>query len=215
MDLWYFEFFNGLLKSSKGERETYYFKIWNPDHIRKDTIPRAVEAGFYGEQLTPALHGIIYHQGICRGYVMRECALTGHIDLDFYVNLKRKTVVDEFFAIQFSRFHTGVYEGRTSLIDLESVHPLYELPLMPDSQAFFDDPDYEDYVISCYKKKFSKENVDRYMINRQRPIMYSHLMSQKKSNFIINILYEYAFKFHRQIKSNYGKVFDHRDLIEF
>ena len=46
-------------------------------YVRKDTIPKAFELGFYDEELLPALVGLIYWEGVCRGYVMKECIKYG------------------------------------------------------------------------------------------------------------------------------------------
>ena len=55
------------------ENNKLYYKIWNDTYIRKNTIIEAFELGFYDKELLPALEGIIFWEGVCRGYVMKEC----------------------------------------------------------------------------------------------------------------------------------------------
>src|SRR4051812_23085112 len=79
--------------------EPVYFKIWNSTYIRRDHMLRALEAGFYDETLVPALHGMIFHHGICRGYSMRAGAPIHCMDQNFDQAVREKTVATDYFSL--------------------------------------------------------------------------------------------------------------------
>jgi hypothetical protein len=54
------------------------------------------------------------------------------------------------------------YGDRSSLVDLEGIHPLHELPLLSSHyRCFFDEPDYERFVIDLYCRTFPHLPVPR------------------------------------------------------
>lgn len=67
-----------LIKSSmelRASRKVYtderlIYKIWDRGFWRSDHFLRAIKCGFYDENNT-SLQGVIWHQGVCRGYVAR------------------------------------------------------------------------------------------------------------------------------------------------
>ena len=65
-----------------------YYKIWNDTYIRRNTIVNAFELGFYDVDMLPALKGLIFWEGICRGYVMKECEKYGVLEDDFFDDIK-------------------------------------------------------------------------------------------------------------------------------
>jgi len=131
-------------------RQTRYLKIWNPKHVRRNNVLNALESGFYDETTASALTGIIFHKGVCRGYITEPCFFDYRTENEFYEILKKKTITCNFFAIQFSRYHVGLCNGKYSLIDLEGVHPIKDLPKMRSLHAFFDHTDYGRFVTSRF-----------------------------------------------------------------
>lgn len=132
-----------------------FYKIWNPSYLRRDHILRGVESGFYDETTTPALQALIFSRGVCRGYVMLNCTPSRKKDPDFDRRIIQKTLQTGLFAVQYSRFHTMRIGGGLSLIDLEGIHPLDELPdLYSAYHCFFDDREYERVVIDLYRRTY-------------------------------------------------------------
>lgn len=135
----------------RSRRGGNYFKLWNPTYIRCDHILRGLESGFYDESTVPALQGVITSKGICRGYVMHPCKPVRKHDPDFHFVVLEKTARTGLFSVQYSRYHAMQYGQGFSLIDLEAIHPLSDLPgLTSRYHCFFDDPEYERFVIDVY-----------------------------------------------------------------
>ena len=103
-----------------------YFKIWNETYIRKDTIPKAFELGFYDTEILPAFVGLIYWEGICRGYVMKECNTDSLFKSRFFDEIKKRTKKTNLFAYDFCPKHIVKYKDTLTLIDLEGVYNLDE-----------------------------------------------------------------------------------------
>jgi hypothetical protein len=123
-----------------------YVKIWNASYVRRDNVVQAIDAGFYDERTVPALRALIFDRGTCRGYVMERCRRTLGLDGDFYELIKRATAATGYFQACFGPHNTMRRDGRYSLIDLEDVYPLADLPNMPFYHCKFDWPDYARFV---------------------------------------------------------------------
>ena len=127
-----------------------YLKIWNPTYVRRDNLLRGIDAGFYDDRTAPALKALIFHRGVCRGYVMDRCRPNRQLDAAFYGLVKERTARTHYFHIQFSPYHMMRYERAYSLIDLEGIYPLADLLTMPLVHAKFDWPDYERFVRALF-----------------------------------------------------------------
>ena len=110
----------------KDEKNKLYYKIWNETYIRKDTIPNAINSEFYDKEFLPALVGLIWWEGTCRGYVTKECDSYGEIEDDFFNDLKNRTKNTNLFAYDFCPNHIVKFNGKTTIIDLEGVYSLNE-----------------------------------------------------------------------------------------
>jgi hypothetical protein len=134
----------------RGARRTgardLYLKVWNPAYIRRDHVLRALDAGFYDERTAPALHALVFHRGVCRGYVMERCRRSSRIDPAFWDAVKAATWRTGYFHVNFSRHHALRHKSWYSLIDLDAVYPISELVHMPLDPCAFDSPDYERFV---------------------------------------------------------------------
>jgi hypothetical protein len=136
-------------------KEILYFKIWNPSYVRQSHLRKGIESGFYDEITTPALQALICSNGVCRGYIMRKCVPNRDKDPRFDRAILDRTVRTGYFAVQYSRFHTMRYGTQYSLVDLEGIHPLTELPKLETYyNAYFDDPEYESFVVDLYCRTF-------------------------------------------------------------
>ena len=134
-------------KSAAFGSQELYLKIWNPTYIRRDNILAGIDVGFYDDQITPALVGLIFHRGFCRGYVVRKCTPNWGAGVDELFDLiKEKSEQTGFFSYQFSRYHIMRYKNRLNLIDLEGIYPIRDLPLLARYQSRFDDRNYEDFI---------------------------------------------------------------------
>ena len=90
-----------------------YLKIWNPTYIRRDNILAGIQSRFYDEQTVPAFFGLIYQDGICRGYAMKRCTrkLKQVLDVAYYQRIKEKSIKSGHFNYQFSQYHVMQYKG--------------------------------------------------------------------------------------------------------
>jgi hypothetical protein len=135
--------------------EQLYYKIWNPTYIRRDHLLQGIESGFYDETTTPAFLAVILAGGVCRGYVMRRCRFSRRRDPALHALVLERTEETGLFAVQYSRSHTMRYGARSSMVDLEAIHPLDELPCLCSLyRCFFDEPEYERFVIDLYCRTF-------------------------------------------------------------
>ena len=125
-----------------------FYKIWNENYVRKDNILNGLEAGFYDENTVPALDGIIFSKGVCRGYVMHACSGKRIYAPEFYNLLKEKTRLTGYFNYQIGINHILQYRDQYSLIDLEGIYPISTCTSLSDYHAYFDDSDYEKFVRS-------------------------------------------------------------------
>jgi len=131
-----------------------YLKIWNPTYIRRDNILAGIQSGFYDEQTTPAFFGLIFQNGICRGYAMRRCTqnLKQVLNEAYYQHIKDKTIKTGYFCYQFSKYHVMRYEGKDSLIDLEGIYPIGEFLTLANYHCHFDSKEYEEYITGLYQE---------------------------------------------------------------
>ncbi|WP_221249214.1 hypothetical protein [Desulfuromonas versatilis] len=141
--------------SWSGKPQEVYLKIWNPTHVRRDNILQGIDSGFYDEQTTPALKSVIFHRGVCRGYVMGKCRPVRSLSLNerFFSLIKARTRTTGFFHAQFNPSHVMKYGGSYSLIDLEGIFPIDALPCLHKMKCYFDYKDYEDFVFKIYSSK--------------------------------------------------------------
>lgn len=181
-----------------------YFKIWNTTYVRRDHILRGLESGFYDESTVPAFQTLITANGVCRGYVLRKCSPARTRDPDFDALILEKTAQTGFFAVQYSRYHAMQYGNRLSLIDLEAVHPLDELPFLADRyHCFFDDAEYERFVVDLYHNTFPQRPVPRQLTPAKTK---STAMQKARSLFQ---------SFTRRLRIRWGAIFNHIKKIEY
>jgi len=146
------------------ETNKLYYKIWNDTYIRKNTIVDAFESGFYDLEMLPALKGIIFWEGVCRGYVMEECEKYGELEDDFYNDIKKRTTNTNMFAYDLCPNHIFKFNGKTTIIDLEGVYQLNQYHIKKDEHhslgipgRFVEHEPYEDYIKSLVYKPLSEE----------------------------------------------------------
>jgi hypothetical protein len=113
-----------VLASRRSDGVRHVFKIWNPGYVRRDNILWALERGLYDRSVTPALWGIIVHDGICRGYVMELWGKNRQVSDDFVRSLWARTSESGYFAAQYRLSHTRRSRSSVTLIDLEGVFPV-------------------------------------------------------------------------------------------
>ena len=128
-----------------------YAKIWNSTYVRCDNIVHGINAGFYDDQTTPALAGLIVHKGVCRGYLTRPCRPSYVFDPSFYALIKERTSRTGLFTYQFSPYHVMRYGDRNTLIDLEGIYAIGDLSKMSGLHCEFDYSDYERFVSALSK----------------------------------------------------------------
>lgn len=147
-----------VLKTDSGGfgRNGLYLKIWNPSYVRRDNILAGIEVGFYDEQTTPALMGPIFHDGVCRGYVTNGCTRYWgrRWEAGFYRLIQDKSAKTGYFSYQFSRDHVMRFKNQPSLIDLEGIYPVGDLPALATYHGTFDDERYQGYIAGLYRERF-------------------------------------------------------------
>jgi hypothetical protein len=191
----------------QARRGDSFFKIWNPTYIRRDHLLQGMDCGFYDETTVPAFHALIFSKGFCRGYVTRKCIPNRSKDPAFHAHILEKTAQTHFFCVQYSRFHAMRYGDKLSLIDLEAIHPLHELPLMPSYyRCFFDEPEYERFVIDLYCHAFPERDAPQPTIATQTG---SRLPKQIRK---IRSLYQ---SLYRRSMIRWGTIFNHIEQIEY
>jgi hypothetical protein len=131
-----------------------YLKLWNPAYFRCATIVRGIEAGFFDQATTPALVGVITHKGVCRGYIMRRCTYHRKIEAAFQHLIRQRTRQTGLFLLQYCPHHIMRYGGRYSLVDLEGIYPLQELPVIVYYGTRFQDCDYARFVYQLYAERY-------------------------------------------------------------
>lgn len=135
----------------------FYIKVWEESYIRRDNLLRALKAGFYDETTVPALRGSIQHAGFCRGYIMRAGKTMRFGHRKFYNLIKTKTIQTHYFHVQYSRYNTLKIDNRPSLIDLEAIYPLADLPLIVNHHSVFDSAAYARFVARQYAQNMLNE----------------------------------------------------------
>ncbi len=145
---------------------------------------------------------------------MESCSFSYQMETAFYKVIKDKTVACNFFAIQFSRHHIGLYNRKYSMIDLEGVHPIKDLPDMMSLHAFFDHNDYRRFVTSrflaLYPSKY--KNLSKYFL-LENDSWKSKLKKFLSTLYPARILLYWRYRFQQWIKI---KLFPtHTHLIEF
>ena len=118
----------------------------NATYVRSVNVLRALDAGFYDDQTTPALAALIVHQGVCRGYLTYACRPCYVLDPAYHRVIMGKTRSTGLFNVQFSRYHVMKFGRRSTLIDLEGIYPIEDAARMSEFHCSFDDPDYEAFV---------------------------------------------------------------------
>ena len=164
-----------------GSTDTFFYKIWNPTYVRRDNILAAIESGFYDERMVPALYGVIFHKGLCRGYVMHE----GRIDREALTDEFRdfvflRTKQTGFFAAQFARCHTMIYKDKVSLLDLEGVYPIDSLPRLSQCHSRCEDSAYENFVVAWYKQLSSNSALTTPAASRALPFASGQILSEDR-----------------------------------
>jgi hypothetical protein len=136
-----------------------YLKVWNPAYFRHGRVLQGMEAGFFDQDTTPALVGVITHKGECRGYIMRRCTYHRKIENGFHHLIQERTLQTGLFLVQYSSHHIMRYRDRYSLIDLEGIYLLQELPTVVYYRTRFEDCDYARFVYQLYAEKYPNQGL--------------------------------------------------------
>lgn len=133
--------------------DNLYYKVWNTTYVRKDNIIAGLNSKFYDSQTVPALHGVIYHEDICRGYIMKGVNKNTKDSSNFYELIKQKTDSTGYFYFDYCEQHIMDYKDQFCLIDLEGIYPLSELQNFLDHKYYssFADNNYKEFVCSIMK----------------------------------------------------------------
>tara|TARA_Y100000385_G_scaffold290201_1_gene362399 strand:- start:6777 stop:8267 length:1491 start_codon:yes stop_codon:yes gene_type:complete len=147
------------------KKDNLYYKIWNETYIRKNNIINGILSGFYDKTTCPALYGLIFWEGICRGYIMHECNDYDRLDEEFFKLIKNKTANTKCFTYDFCEQHVKKYKGQYTLIDLEGIYHLDYYKIKSKEQKLLNIPgkfmandQYKQYVESLIYTPLSEED---------------------------------------------------------
>lgn len=145
---------------SAGSADPLFYKVWNPSYVRRDNILAAIASGFYDERTVPALHSVIFHNGICRGYIMHQgVARQKTVNSEFRDLVFLRTGQTGLFTYQFSPCHVMIYQNRWSLIDLEGVYPIAASPDLARYHCEFENAAYKMFVTRLHKQLSSDSDI--------------------------------------------------------
>ena len=137
------------------ESDGLYYKIWNETYVRKDGVKTGLDSEFYDEDTVPAFVGLIYYDGICRGYITKKCEECKDDITSFEDVIKNKTKETGFFVYDITDKHIMKFGDKFSLIDLEGVCPLSEYEDIANDRfhASFSSENYRKFVHELYKNQ--------------------------------------------------------------
>jgi len=137
------------------DNNNLYYKIWNSTYVRRDNILEGLNNGFYDDTTTPALKGLIYHEGVCRGYVMEKVNPLSDPNIihNFYNIIKEKTAITKYFYFDYCKQHVMDFKGKPCLIDLEGIYPFINLQdfLKGEYNSSFADSNYKEFVCNIVR----------------------------------------------------------------
>ena len=118
----------------KDKSTNLYYKIWNKSYIKNNNIISGLLSGLYDETTVPALKGLIFWEGNCRGYIMDHLGDVANkndmiSDEDFpkfYKHLLEKIKKTNYFPHDFCQKHVRKYGNSFSLMDLEGIYHIDE-----------------------------------------------------------------------------------------
>ena len=186
------------------------YKIWNPTYIRRDHFLQGIACGFYDETTVPALLAVIFERGVCRGYVMRKCHPVRRTDPVLHARILEKTAGTGYFCVQYSRYHTLLDGDKFTLVDLEAIHPVAELPwIYSRYRSVFDDLDYQRFVVDQYCQTFPKTNAARLMESIPAPASGTgrKFSPYRKFRSLTQTLF-------RHLSIQWGTIFNHIGRID-
>ena len=118
----------------KDESTNLYYKIWNETYVKRNGVVSGLLSGLYDETTVPALVGLIFWEGVCRGYVMehlgdvhkKEDMISDEDYPKFYNHILQKVKDTNYFPYDLCQKHMRKYKDTISLMDLEGVHHIDE-----------------------------------------------------------------------------------------
>ena len=154
----------------RDETTNLYYKIWNDTYVKRNGIISGLISGLYDETTVPALVGIIFWEGVCRGYVMKhlgdvhkkEDMISDEDYPQFYNHILNKVKQTNYFPYDLCQKHMRKYKNKISLMDLEGVHHIdeYEFRLKEHNHLgikglFINNQQWEKDIQSLYYKPLS------------------------------------------------------------
>ena len=118
----------------RDEHTRHYYKIWNETYVKSNNIISGLLSGFYDETTVPALKGLIFWEGKCRGYIMDDLGdVSNKGDMisdqnynDYHNFILEKVKKTQYFPHDFCQKHVRVYKNGYSLMDLEGIYHIEE-----------------------------------------------------------------------------------------
>lgn len=157
----------------RDESTRYYYKIWNETYVKSNNIISGLLSGFYDETTVPALIGLIFYNGYCRGYVMDDLGdvanpndMISNKDYGpFYNYILKRIKETNYFPYDFCQKHVRKYKDKFSLMDLEGIHHIdeYEFRLKEHNDRrckglFINNLQFEKDIKNIISKPLSKED---------------------------------------------------------
>ena len=157
----------------KDESTNLYYKIWNETYVKRNGVVSGLLSGLYDETTVPALVGLIFWEGVCRGYVMehlgdvhtKEDMISDEDYPKFYNHILQKVKDTNYFPYDLCQKHMRKYKDTISLMDLEGVHHIdeYEYRLKEHNDLgikglFINNQQWEKDIKDLFYKPLSEED---------------------------------------------------------
>ena len=157
----------------RDENTRYYYKIWNESYVKSNNIIAGLLSGLYDETTVPALKGLIFYNGYCRGYIMDDLGDVANkndmiSDEDYpsnYSFILKKIKSTYYFPYDFCQKHVRRYKGAYSLMDLEGVHHIdeYDFRLKEHNERgikgkFINNAQFENDILNILKGPLREED---------------------------------------------------------
>jgi hypothetical protein len=130
---------------------------------------------------------------------------------DFVLLRTRQT---GFFAVQFARCHTMVYENRWSLLDLDGVYPIEAFHRLSQDHCRFEDTAYEKFVAGLYEKRSSDASSSIFVTVEDLSLAANRTITGSTPRATVPRLRLYR-RLKRRVTRKFLNIMPHIRLIEY
>ena len=152
-------------------KKRLFYKIFHPDYVRRKYFVQAIKQNFY-DGMVPALIGLIYDGNMLVGYVTKQGKPLSTSEYDTHLmpvvleEMLRKAVnkTGMFYYDLISPNVVELEDGSFSLIDLDSIYTLEQLPNIHKHNAKVKHDSWRQYIEKIYNEKISKTKTNKNVV---------------------------------------------------